>query len=91
MIVYQNKGYETRSDKPAEDWTGKALYVVEDGTPLAAKIREHCPYYDFVEENGVLVDVTPTQRPEEPEPLPSTEERLEAVEEVLADLIGGML
>lgn len=77
MIIYENKCYEMRSDMPDDDWTGEALYVVQDGSPLAAKIAEHCPYYDFVtDENGNLIDITPTERPPEPEPEPSAEHLL---------------
>ena len=88
MIVYENKGYETRSDKPDEDWTGQALYVVPDGTALANKIEKLYPYYEFVIEGDVLIDVTETERPPEPEPEPTVEERLALVEELMADQIG---
>lgn len=88
MIVYANKGYETRSDKPNEDWTGNALYVVPDGTELAEKIVQLYPYYEFVVQDGALIDVQATERPPEPEPEPTIEERLALVEELMADQIG---
>lgn len=88
MIVYENKGYETRSDKPDEDWTGNALYVVPDGTELAEKIVQLYPYYEFVVQDGALIDVQATERPPEPEPEPTIEERLALVEELMADQIG---
>lgn len=71
MIIYSSKGFEVRSDKPNSDWTGNALYVVPDGSELAKKIISNYPYYDFVtDENGNLIDIEPTERPEEPEPQP---------------------
>ena len=44
MIIYENKGYETRSDMPNTDWTGNAKYVVPDGSELALKIEGLYPY-----------------------------------------------
>lgn len=72
MIIYENKGYETNSIHPDDDWTGKAKYVVPDGSELAEKIKAAYPYYDFVlDEGGNLVDIVETERPEpEPEPEP---------------------
>lgn len=74
MIVYENKGFETRSDMPNSDWTGNALYVVPDGSELANKIMTNYPYYDFVtDEVGNLIDVDPTERPPQPPPEPPKE------------------
>ncbi|WP_324824978.1 hypothetical protein [Sinanaerobacter sp. ZZT-01] len=63
MIVLSNKGFETHSMHPNEDWTGKALYVVEDESDLANKIQRLYPHYDFVVENGQLVDVIEIEKP----------------------------
>lgn len=84
MIIFTDKGFETRSDKPNSDWTGKAAYVVPDGTALAQKVMDNYPYYDFVlDDNGALIDITPTERPA-PEPEPPTEaERLAALESAM--------
>ncbi len=71
MIVYADKGYQTRSDCPSEDWSGGgAKYVVADGSELALKIERLYPNYDFVEEAGELVDVVEVGPPE-----PSEEEK----------------
>ena len=71
MIVYADKGYQTRSDCPSEDWSGGgAKYVVADGSELALKIERLYPNYDFVEEEGELVDVVEVGPPE-----PSEEEK----------------
>ena len=68
MIIYKDKGFETRSDMPNGDWTGEASYIVPDGSELANKIVAFYPYYDFVlDSNGQLIDVVETERPEEPE------------------------
>lgn len=85
MIIYEDKGFETRSDKPNSDWIGEALYIVEDGLELANKIQSLYPYYDFVlDADGNLVDVVEIER-EEPEveevvTQPTQEERIEALE-----------
>lgn len=81
MIVFKDtKGFQTRNDKPNENWTILDVYIVEDGSELANKIMENYPHYDFVLSDGALVDITPTERPE-PEP----EEMSEV--EVLADYV----
>lgn len=63
MIVFKEKNFEIRSDKPDEDWTGNALYVIEDDTELANKILQLYPYYDFVLKYGKLVDVVEIEKP----------------------------
>lgn len=89
MIIYENKGYETRSDKPNENWMAdypelpQPLFVVPDGSELAQKIIENYPYYDFVVQDGQLVDITPTERPG-PEPEPPSE--LESLQQAVAEL-----
>ncbi|RFU70342.1 hypothetical protein D0469_07005 [Peribacillus saganii] len=90
MIVYKdNKGFESREDKPSENWTDADVFVVEDGSELAQKIMANYPYYNFVtDQDGELIDITPTERPPEPQEPPSTEERLQAVEETLTALLG---
>lgn len=68
MILYSVndlKIYETRSDKPNEDWTGKAEFVIDEMNPdnaeLVAKIKEYAPYFDYVTDlAGNLIDVTKT-------------------------------
>jgi uncharacterized protein (DUF1697 family) len=64
MIVTPNKGFETRSDKPNENWySSNDCYAIDEttkeGKTLAKKIQANYPYYDLVVENGVLTDVTP--------------------------------
>lgn len=69
MILYtvdDLKIYETRSDKPNEDWTGKAEFVLDETKPekaeLISKVREFVPYFDYVKnDTGELVDVIKTK------------------------------
>ena len=76
MIIFENKGFQTRSDKPCEDWTGEAKYIVDDNSPLVQKIMEFYPYYDFVlDDGGNLVDIIPTERP----PVDTTAEQIAAL------------
>ena len=68
MILYSTnnlKIYETRSDKPNEDWTGKAEFVIDEtnseNDDLIKKIKEYTPYFDYVKNiAGELVDVIKT-------------------------------
>lgn len=40
MIIFADKGFQTRSDKPNEDWTnGEALYVVPDKSDIAKNTK----------------------------------------------------
>ena len=75
MIVFKDKLYQTRSDKPNENWTDEEnVFVVEDGTELAHKIEANPTYFNFVlDVEGNLIDITPTERPPEPptEPTPT--------------------
>ena len=60
MIVNKfDKGYQTRSDASNFNWLASdEWYLVPDNTPLANKIIELYPRYDFVlDENDNLVDV----------------------------------
>lgn len=74
MIVNKNnKGYQTRSDMPNANWLNEEeWYVVEDGTELAEKIEKLYPRFDFVVEDGKLVDVVE---------IPKTQEELNAEKE----------
>lgn len=84
MILYTVNNlhvYETRSDKPNEDWTGTADFVIDETNPdnmeLLLKIRTLAPCFDYVtDEDGNLIDVVKNdvvlpepELPEEPEPV----------------------
>ncbi|WP_312647582.1 hypothetical protein [Aminipila sp.] len=86
MIVFENKGFQTRSDKPNEDWTGEAKFIAEDGTELANKILSLYPYYNFVlDKEGKLIDVVAIEKP--PTPAPTEEEVREKYESLSKEYI----
>lgn len=75
----ETKGFQTISIHPDSNWTDDDTWlVIPDGSILAEKIIASAPYFDCVYEGGVLVDVTPTERPEQPW-IPSVEEQNRAV------------
>jgi hypothetical protein len=80
MIIYKTDElviYETRSDRPSDDWTGKAEHIIDERNPgnamLIAKIKQCAPYCELVlDESGNIIDVTPAESPDEPdEPTPA--------------------
>lgn len=82
MIVHKfHKEFQTRSDASNFNWlASEEWYLVPDNTPLANKIIELYPRYDFVlDDNGNLIDVVE---------IPKTEEEInqERVEEIKAEL-----
>lgn len=77
MIVdKETKVWRIKVKYPNSNWTGQdKYYVIDDASELAQRIKENYPYFDFVlDSQGVLIDITPTERPPEPEPEPTTEE-----------------
>lgn len=82
MIIFENKGFQTHSLYPNTDWTDKALYVVDDNSDIAKKIIQLYPNYDFVVENGVLVDVVAVECEETEE----TEHPVSGIEQLRADV-----
>lgn len=82
MIVNKiTKGFQTRSDKPNSNWLNDDNYIViPDNSPLANKIMQYFPRYDFVlDEEDNLIDVVE---------IPKTEEEInqERIEEIKAEL-----
>lgn len=79
MIIYKSGAlliYETRSDRTSDDWTGKAEHIIDERNPgnaaLIAKIKQYAPYCELVlDESGNIIDVTPAESPDEPEPTPA--------------------
>ena len=55
---------------------------------LEPRARAYCPYCELVIEDGTLVDITPTERPEPEPPAPTREEILE---QQVADLQNQLL
>lgn len=84
MIVYQDKSFETRSDKPNENWTdNEDVYVVDDNSELAQRIINAYPHYDFVDKNGELVDIIELEKPPQPPPEPTEIELLQQENQLL--------
>ena len=82
MIVNkQNKGFQTRTDKPNSNWLNDNNYIViPDNSPLANKIMQYFPRFDFVlDENDNVVDIVE---------IPKTDEEIkrERIEEIKAEL-----
>lgn len=58
MILYNNKHFATRSDRPNDDWVGNADYVIPDGSELAEKILRLYPNFEIItDDGGNIVDV----------------------------------
>ena len=87
MVVYKNKNFVTNSKYPDSDFMGNADFVIPDGSELAQKIIGLHPNFDFVfDGDGNVSDVIET----DPEPLPpkiTTEQRMEAMENAMAEII----
>lgn len=84
MIIKKNKSYSFNSANTSGDFSdSNALFVIDEkldeNKSLIQKIVVNAPYYDFVlDEEGKLIDIIPTERPE-PEPVipePSLEDYL---------------
>lgn len=82
MIIFEDKGFLTNSLYPNSDWTGDALYVVDDNSITANKIKQLYPNYDFVIENGILTDVVEIKNDESIMTLPPVNE----IEQLRADI-----
>lgn len=64
MVVYKDKHFKMRSDRPDDDFVGNADYVIPDGSELAEKIKGAYPYFEFVfDDDGNLIDVTEIREP----------------------------
>ena len=87
MVLYADKRFITNSEHPNDDWVGNADWVIPDGSELAEKIKGLYPNFDFVlDDDGNISDVIET----DPEPLPpniTTEQRMEAMENAMAEII----
>ena len=81
MLIHKNDKYIVdRQGMPNENWIGEDFYLVDSDSELAEKIRENYPYFEFVlDDDGNLIDITPTERPEPAEEQLMTLEELNAV------------
>jgi hypothetical protein len=64
IINKETKMFQTRSDKPYENWTNDDCFVIPDNSEIAQKIIGFYPYYDFVlDEEGNLIDIVQIEPP----------------------------
>lgn len=94
MTIIQITALDT-GQHPIQSQSGRASCWLEGWievpTHLDAAVWDTLGWCDLQIEDGKLVGITPTERPEpEPEPyVPTTEERLSALERSILSLIGG--
>lgn len=84
-----NKFHLTQSQSHrTSNWMGDEWIEVPEN--MVSILYECEGYCDLQIEDGVLVGITPTERPEpEPEPyVPTTEERLSALESAMLSMMG---
>ena len=93
MVVFKNKHFKMRSDRPDDDFVGNADFVIPDNTELAEKIREFYPNFELVlnDDGTKIIDVVATEPQPEPEkpPEPPTNAELAAAIAELAEVICG--
>ena len=93
MVVYKDKHFKARSDRPNDDFVGNADFVIPDNTELAEKIMEFYPNFDFVfDGDGNISDVVATEpqpAPEKPPEPPTNAELAAAIAELAEVICGG--
>ena len=81
IINKQSKSYQTRSDASNFNWlNSEDWYLVADNSPLARKVKQLFPRFDFVlDDDGNLIDVVE---------IPKTQEEInsERAEEIKTEL-----
>ena len=90
MILYADKHFITRSDRPNDDFTGNADWVIPDGSDLAEKIIALYPNFEFVfGDDGQPVDVVETAPVSVPPDPPTNAELAAAIAELAEVICGG--
>lgn len=93
MVIYKDKHFKTRSDRPDDDFVGNADYIIPDNTELAQKILDFYPNFDFVfDDDGNISDVIETEPqtiPENPPEPPTNAELAAAIAELAEVICGG--
>lgn len=86
-IIPHFHDYESQSHRTSNWMSDEWIEVPEN---LVQTLYECGGYCDLTIENGKLVGITPTERPEpEPEPyVPTTEERIVALEAAMLSMMG---
>lgn len=88
MVIFKDRRFITNSEHPDDDFVGNADFVIPDGSDLAEKIKAAYPYFEFVFDDGNIVDIEETERPPMP-PAPPTNAELAAAIAELAEVICG--
>lgn len=91
MIIYKDKHFAKCELFPDTDWLGNADFVLNDNDEkdiaLEEKIIGLYPNFEFVlDDEGKLTDVIGSE-PEPPPPEITTEQRMEAMENAMAEII----
>lgn len=69
MIIFSNHAWQTRTDKPNENWLAEfsdleqPKYVVDDNSELADKIMSTPQFAVVEDDNGNIVDIEPVIDP----------------------------
>lgn len=69
MIIFSNHAWQTRTDKPNENWLAEfsdleqPRYVVDDNSELADKIMSTSQFTVIEDDNGNIVDIEPIVDP----------------------------
>jgi hypothetical protein len=86
MVIHKLTGsVETRQGLPNENFGEyENVFVVDDESELGKKILLAQPFFDFIlDEEGNLINITPTERPPDSTPEPTAEDRIQAIEGTL--------
>ena len=82
IINTETKAYEEQSHRRyPQNWNGDGWIAVPP--VLEPRARAYCPYCELEIEDGALVGITPTERPE-PEPEPDYEAQIATLKEGLS-------
>ena len=85
MIIRKDGTFETRSDKPNEDWYNEGNYIIDEttdeGKQMAQTYIENYPFVDFEHDGEFVTKVIVLDKPERPPELPGKQIVLKQDEE----------
>lgn len=74
MIIRKDGTFETRDDKPNEDWYNEGNYIIdettEEGQQMAQTYIENYPFVDFEHDGEFVTKVIVLDKPEMPPEIP---------------------
>lgn len=91
MVIIKTEPLESGQHHIISNDQGKVIWLpgyIEVPTHLESAVWASCGYCDLIIEDGVLVGITPTERPPEPIPEPTADEQLRADVDFLAAMAG---